>query len=149
MVRLVLPIMQNFSMTDKIEPQYQTTLLLQPPDESASDSMSWTFVTVGIAMFVVQYAASGALEAPLMQQHLAGLPLLDLLLAGTALLQWYLLDRTFQGMSPAASAWSHVSCSNRMVCQISEPQQGIHTQSGAYPACLYFFAPRTLRLCDK
>lgn len=60
------------------------------------------FVITGVASFVVQYAASGALEAPLMEQHLAGLPLLDLLLAATALLQWYLFDRTSQGMFGAA-----------------------------------------------
>ena len=68
-----------------------------------SNSLSWTFVTAGIASFVVQYAASGALEAPLMQQHLAALPLLDLLLATTAVLQWYLFDRTLQGVSRATS----------------------------------------------
>ena len=51
----------------------------------------------GIATFVLQYAASGALEAPLQEQQLAGLPLLDVLLASTALLHWYSFDRSLQG----------------------------------------------------
>ena len=51
----------------------------------------------GIVAFVLQYAASGALEAPLLQQDISGLPLLDLLLSSTAILHWYLFDRSVQG----------------------------------------------------
>ena len=64
-------------------------LHLQDPATAGRQAyMPWTFVVAGIATFVLQYAASGALEAPLLHQYLAGLPLLDLLLATTALLHW-------------------------------------------------------------
>lgn len=76
---------------------YSTALLFQSPSDLRSEGLSWTIVTAGIASFVVQYAASGALEAPLLAQHLVGLPMLDLVLGITALLQWYSFDRTLQG----------------------------------------------------
>jgi hypothetical protein len=52
---------------------------------------------VGISAFVLQYAASGALEMPLLYKGVAGVPALDTLLCGTALLHWYAFDRSPQG----------------------------------------------------
>ena len=59
---------------------------------------SWPLVITGICAFVLQYAASGALELPLLHQNTVGLPLtLDTVLCGTALLHWYGFDRSPQG----------------------------------------------------
>ncbi len=57
----------------------------------------WSVVMVGISAFVLQYAASGVLEVPLLYQGVAGVPALDTLLCGTALLHWYAFDRSPQG----------------------------------------------------
>jgi len=60
---------------------------------------SWTFVLLAITLFVLQYAASGALEQPLLGQTLpGGVPTLDALLAATALAHWYAFDGTRQGL---------------------------------------------------
>lgn len=58
----------------------------------------WSVVMVGISAFVLQYAASGVLEVPLLYQAVAGVPALDTLLCGTAVLHWYAFDRSPQGM---------------------------------------------------
>eukprot|EP00873_Tetraselmis_striata_P028144 jgi/Tetstr1/448408/TSEL_035678.t1 len=62
---------------------------------------SWTVVYAGNAAFVLHYAASGALEAPL---RAAGPLLLDGVLAGTAVLLWAVLDRSRQGLLMALAA---------------------------------------------
>ena len=60
---------------------------------------SWPAVLAGISTFVLQYAASGSLESPLLGQYVGPYPLpcLDVLLCSTGLLQWYIFDRTSQG----------------------------------------------------
>lgn len=60
---------------------------------------SWPFVLTAIALFVLQYAASGALEQPLLGATLpGGLPALDCLLAATAVAHWAAFDGTRQGL---------------------------------------------------
>ncbi len=60
---------------------------------------SWPFVLTAIALFVLQYAASGALEQPLLDVTLlGGLPALDCLLAATAIALWAAFDGTRQGL---------------------------------------------------
>lgn len=65
---------------------------------------SWTFVLAGVALFVLQYAASGALEQPLLGSRLPGLgvPALDAVLAVTAAAHWWTFDGTRQGAFMAA-----------------------------------------------
>lgn len=64
---------------------------------------SWTLVLPAIACFVLQYAASGALEQPLLGQTLpGGLPTLDVFLAATAAAHWAAFDGTRQGAGMAA-----------------------------------------------
>ena len=70
---------------------------LQPSGPLHSTNPSWAVVSVGIAAFVLQYAASGALEEPLLHGQIAGLPALDVLLSSIAILHWYMFDRTSQG----------------------------------------------------
>lgn len=65
---------------------------------------SWAVVLLGISTFVAQYAASGICEAPLVGQTFGPVPCLDLLLLSTALLQWYLFDRSPQGENPSQAA---------------------------------------------
>lgn len=77
--------------------QSAASSLQQQKAEASQIAATWPFVVSGIATFVLQYAASGALETPLQQPQLAGLPLLDVLLASTALLHWYSFERTLQG----------------------------------------------------
>ena len=60
---------------------------------------SWVFVLAAIALFVLQYAASGALEQPLLGVALpGGLPALDCFLAATAVAHWLAFDGTRQGL---------------------------------------------------
>ncbi|PRW59962.1 white-brown complex 30 [Chlorella sorokiniana] len=64
---------------------------------------SWPFVFTAIALFVLQYAASGALEQPLLDVTLpGGLPALDCLLAATGVALWAAFDGTRQGLFMAA-----------------------------------------------
>ena len=58
---------------------------------------SWPAVLVGISTFVLQYAASGSLDFPLLGQHVGPVPSLDVLLCTTGVLQWYVFDRSPQG----------------------------------------------------
>ncbi|KAK9809857.1 hypothetical protein WJX72_000432 [[Myrmecia] bisecta] len=76
-------------------------LLAPTPDKAGTPAggraPGWGFVYLGIALFVMQYAASGALEQPLLHTRLLGLPAIDLLLAATAVAHWWSFDRTRQG----------------------------------------------------
>lgn len=65
---------------------------------------SWSAVVLPcIAVFVLQYAASGSLEQPLLGQTLlGGVPTIDVLLAATAVATWWAFDRTRQGAFMAA-----------------------------------------------
>eukprot|EP00887_Chlorella_sp_A99_P001118 scaffold14.g1118.t1 len=58
---------------------------------------SWAVVVLGIAVFVLQYAASGILE-PQLGHSLGPLPALDALLAGVAWAHWAAFDGTRQGL---------------------------------------------------
>lgn len=63
----------------------------------------WAAVLACIALFVLQYAASGALEAPLLGASLpGGVPTLDALLWAAALVLWWGFDGTPQGLGMAA-----------------------------------------------
>jgi peptidoglycan/LPS O-acetylase OafA/YrhL len=63
---------------------------------------SWTLVLAAIALFVLQYAASGGLEGPLLGQTLTGgLPTLDIVLAAAAVAIWWAFDATPQGLAMA------------------------------------------------
>lgn len=63
---------------------------------------SWTFVLAAIALFVLQYAASGTLEQPLLHSMLPGsLPALDAFLLATAAAHWWAFDGTRQGLGMA------------------------------------------------
>ena len=62
----------------------------------------WSVVLLGIALFVCQYAASGALEQPLAGATLGPLPALDVLLAAVALAHWAAFDGSVQGFGMAA-----------------------------------------------
>ena len=74
-------------------------MCLQPCETAVKQmDMTWPFIMIGIATFVLQYAASGVFEAVLLDQTVAGLPALDVLLATTALLHWHIFDATLQGM---------------------------------------------------
>jgi hypothetical protein len=60
---------------------------------------SWPFVLAAIALFVLHYASSGALEQPLLGSTLpGGLPSLDALLLATAVALWWAFDGTRQGL---------------------------------------------------
>jgi hypothetical protein len=60
---------------------------------------SWAFALAAVALFVLQYAASGALEQPLLGQRLAGgVPTLDALLAAAGVGLWWAFDATPQGL---------------------------------------------------
>ena len=72
-------------------------VLLQQSAPLHGKNPSWLVVMIGIAAFVHQYAASGALETPLLYQTFIELPALDTLLCSTALLHWYAFDRSSQG----------------------------------------------------
>lgn len=61
----------------------------------------WPWVLAGIAAFVAQYAASGALETPLLGRSLGPLPALDALLLATGATHWWLFDGTRQGLGMA------------------------------------------------
>lgn len=64
---------------------------------------SWPFVLTAIALFVLQYAASGALEQPLLDTTLpGGLPALDCLLAASGIALWAAFDGTRQGLFMAS-----------------------------------------------
>ena len=63
---------------------------------------TWSVVLLGIRTFVLQYAASGSLEAPLLGQTFGPVPQLDVLLCTTGVLQWYTFDRSLQGTSMQA-----------------------------------------------
>lgn len=64
---------------------------------------SWAAVLACIALFVLQYAASGALEAPLLGASLpGGVPTLDALLWALALALWWAFDGSLQGLGMAA-----------------------------------------------
>lgn len=58
---------------------------------------AWPAVVAAISVFVLQYAASGVLEEPLLGSTALGLPALDMLLAAVAALQWLVFERTPQG----------------------------------------------------
>lgn len=60
---------------------------------------SWSFVLAAIALFVLQYGASGALEQPLLGHTLVGgIPVLDAFLFATAAAHWAVFDGTRQGL---------------------------------------------------
>ena len=59
---------------------------------------AWPAVMAAISVFVLQYAASGVLEEPLLGRTALGLPPLDVLLAAAAALQWLAFERTPQGI---------------------------------------------------
>ena len=89
-------------------------LLLQQFAPHYDVNPPWSVVMVGISAFVLQYAASGVLEVPLLYQAVARVPALDTLLCGTAVLHWYAFDRSPQGehctfMTPAIVKFPHSS----------------------------------------
>lgn len=60
---------------------------------------SWSFVLAAITLFVLQYAASGTLEEPLLRQALpGGLPALDALLLSSGVALWWAFDCSPQGL---------------------------------------------------
>ena len=62
----------------------------------------WPVVLLAVSLFVLQYAASGALEVPLLGQLLpGGVPVLDALLVATAVAHWRTFDATRQGLALA------------------------------------------------
>lgn len=73
------------------------------PQPRLGSDPSWAAVLACIAGFVLQYSASGALEAPLLGTSLpGGLPTLDTLLWAAALALWWAFDATPQGLGMAA-----------------------------------------------
>jgi len=84
-------------LTVQLTPIWNWQLLLQQCAPLHGLNPPWSLVMIGISAFVLQYAASGGLEVPLLYQAVAGVPALDTLLCGTALLHWYAFDRSPQG----------------------------------------------------
>ena len=85
---------------------------------------SWSVVLLGISTFVLQYAASGSLEAPLLGQTFGPVPQLGVLLCTTGVLQWYAFDRSLQGAPMQTSivlllelTWMVASC---CVCHVAQ-----------------------------
>jgi Insulin-induced protein (INSIG) len=73
----------------------------------AADSdghLSWSWVSLGIAIFVLQYWLSAILESPLLGVNLPGtnLPAEDVILATAALSSFFIFDKTPQGFFIAA-----------------------------------------------
>ncbi len=66
-----------------------------------STDPSWAWVLVGIALFVAQYGASGALEEPLLGSTLGPIPTLDAVLFCTGVAHWWVFDGTRQGLCMA------------------------------------------------
>lgn len=67
------------------------------PQPRGGTDPSWAFVLVAVALFVLQYASSGALEAPLLGVTLpGGMPALDAFLLATAAALWAAFDGTPQ-----------------------------------------------------
>lgn len=78
---------------------------------------TWPVVLMGIALFVIQYSASGALDEPLLGVQAFGLPALDVFLCVTALLFWKIFDGTKQGLFMAiltgtAGFWTEIGLIN-------------------------------------
>ena len=80
-------------------------LVLQQTTLLHGANPSWSLVMTCIALFVLQYTASGVLEQRLLQHELLGLPVQDLLLSTTAVAHWYTFDRSSTGTSAVAYCW--------------------------------------------
>lgn len=90
---------------------------------------SWPFVLAAVALFVLQYGASGALEQPLLGQTLpGGVPALDAVLLAAGIGLWWGFDATPQGLAMAClTAAAGPAVEVGLI-------QGLHLYSYTHPA---------------